>query len=265
MIYFPQLQTGAAVQFPLQRTAHLRTASCDFADGTVTRVADPGARILRWKLEYRGLIDEEWAKLASFFQQTRGRLQTFCFLDPFENLLSWSADPAKPVWTVAPAIQISAGAEDVFGGSTGFVFTNNGATTQRISQRLDIPGSGQYSWSMYIRDASDASCKMMAESGDGGSWMDVPAASGWQRVSMPCSIPGTSQTLTFGIDIQRGVSIRVCGLQVDAQPNPAKVRATRSRSGVLPLSRFDQDQLTLTSAGLNDHATTVHIISNLSL
>jgi hypothetical protein len=43
------------------------------------------------------------------------------------------------------------------------------------------------------------------------------------------------------------------------------VRATRSRSGVLPLSRFDQDDLTLTSNGLNDHAITVQIISNLGL
>lgn len=265
MIFYPQLQTGAPAQFPLEKTVTLRTATCEFVDGSVMRAADPGARAVRWKLTYKGLTDIEWARLESFFQDVRGRLSSFCFLDPFDNLLSWSADPTKPVWTVAPAIQMTMGAGDSLGGSTGVVITNNGATTQRISQRLDAPASYQFSWSAYFRDSPPSGVKLLVESSNGGVWMDVPSRAGWNRVAMPCSIAGDAESIVFGIDLSAGASVNVCGMQVDAQPNPSKMRTTLARSGVYSHSRFDQDELTLTTAGPNDHATTVNIISQLSL
>ncbi len=265
MIYFPQLQTGASAQFPLERTIALRSASCEFTDGSIMRIADPGARVVRWKLTYKGLTDNEWGELESLFTQAQGQLNMFCFLDPFYNLLSWSADPTKPVWSVAPGIQITAGTEDAWGGTAGLVLTNSGAATQRISQILDIPGAYQYCWSVYFRDVDQASAKLIVETSDGRLWTDIPAFSGWNRAVMPVSIAGNAVSVGFGIDIPAGGSVHVCGMQVDAQPSPAKPRMTRGQSGVHPRCRFEQDELTLTSDGPNDHATTITLISQLSL
>ena len=265
MIYFPQLQTGAAAQFPLEKAVAVRTIDCEFADGSMMRAADPGARAIHWKLTYKGLTDSEWEELESCFQTTRGRLKSFCLLDPFDNLLSWSADPTKPVWTVAPGIELTTGAEDIAGGTTGLVVTNRGATTQRISQGVDTPGYYQYCWSAYFRQAGNAQLKMLAETSDGGTWMDVPKSEKWQRFTMPSSIPGNAESIVFGVDLPGGATVDICGLQVDAQPNASRMRTTRARSGVYPHCRFDQDELTLHSAGPNDHATTITIISQLSL
>src|ERR671910_288909 len=98
MLYFPQLATGASAQFPLEWRLIRRTIVNRTADGTLLKLDDPNAAGIAWSLRYQGLTEAERAALEALFHDTEGRLQTFLFLDPRGNLLTWTEDLSKPVW-----------------------------------------------------------------------------------------------------------------------------------------------------------------------
>src|SRR5258708_40136216 len=109
MLYYPQLSTGAVSQFPMTRRTPVPSISNLLPSGDTIRMSDPGAAVVRWRLRYSNLADEEWAPLDQLFEAAQGRLATFTFLDPMDNLLMWSEDWTRPVWSSDPLLQVSAG------------------------------------------------------------------------------------------------------------------------------------------------------------
>ena len=59
MPFFPQLPSGTAVQYPIQKRRIQRTIVNDCQDGRQIRLADTGATSVRWDLQYESLSDAE--------------------------------------------------------------------------------------------------------------------------------------------------------------------------------------------------------------
>src|SRR2546425_7620820 len=98
MPFFPQLSSGAISQWPIQKRMVTRTIVNEAADGSRWKYADASAGAVRWALKFPAITDDEKNALTRFFQQAEGRLGSFGFLDPTENLLRWSEKLDEAVW-----------------------------------------------------------------------------------------------------------------------------------------------------------------------
>src|SRR5271166_2970558 len=136
MLFYPQLSTGAVAQFPVRRGTNMRTVTNQLASGGTIRMADPGSQKIRWQLRYSDLTDSERASIENLFEAAGGQLNTFTFLDPTGNLLTWSEDWTQTAWTADPLLQVSGGAQDPLGGSEAMQLTNTAQTAQQIIQSI---------------------------------------------------------------------------------------------------------------------------------
>ena len=109
MLYYPQLTSGSVSQFPVGRRSGTRIVSNELPSGDSIRMTDAGAATIRWQLQYGGLTDDEWSAMEQLFEASEGRLNTFTFLDPTDNLLLWSEDWTKPAWSSDPLMQAVVG------------------------------------------------------------------------------------------------------------------------------------------------------------
>ena len=82
---FPQLKTGAVVQYPLARQEEFRNQTIRFVDGTEQRYRDTGAARQRWHIHYDGLDDSELGAIEEFFLANQGAFGSFAFTDPWDG------------------------------------------------------------------------------------------------------------------------------------------------------------------------------------
>src|ERR1043166_7001086 len=99
MLVYPQLDTGALIQYPVRRRHRLRTIMNSLADGSKIKLEDPGAETLEWRLQYSGLSDAEMDRLQQFHAAAEGTLNSFLFVDPTANLFARSDELGHSVWT----------------------------------------------------------------------------------------------------------------------------------------------------------------------
>src|SRR5262249_11127352 len=154
MLYYPQLTSGSVCQFPAGWRTTIRTISNELAGGANIRMSDPGGRTMCWRLEYSSLTDDEQSAMEQLFEAAEGRLESFTFLDPTDNLLTWSEDWTKPTWTSDPLLQSAGGGTDPFGGSGALQITNIAQTAQQVVQSLGGASWFQYCFSVYLRSDS---------------------------------------------------------------------------------------------------------------
>jgi hypothetical protein len=97
----------------------------------------------------------------------------------------------------------------------------------------------------------------------GGTAVFTASVSGtWQRWQAVAT-GGTGTQVAFGLAIAPGVTVQVCGLQVEAQPAAGVYKSTTATSGVFTSSRFDQDSMNVTATDAGLFACTVRIVSQL--
>jgi len=261
MLYFPQLLTGATVQYPFVKQRGSRTAETTHLDGSVKRLPDPAGSTTRWQLQFTGLTEEERATLESFFAATEGRLLLFTFLDPADNLLLWSEDLSAAAWVRDPLLQTTAGTADPDGGSRAARIDNAGAAPQSIHQDIAAPAWFQYCFSFYVRSEVPTRFAVYRASGMTEASMTVEAGTGWSRIQHSGSLESSEETIAFGIRVEAGASLHVYGLQVEAQPGASTYRKTTSRSGVHATARFDDDALSITADGPGSHSCPVRVVA----
>jgi hypothetical protein len=261
MLYYPQLQTGAVAQYPIARSEFHRTVIDTMPDGSTVRAADIGAGAVRWALTYSHLTTAEWAALDTLFAACQGRLNSFVFLDPTDNLLLWSSDLTNTAWTPDPLVSIAPAAGDPTGGANAFTVTNGGQAAQGFRQTLAVPSSLTYCFSLFVKSAGSKKVTLTASGSSGSTTKKVTSNSQWMRVSLTSSLATQDTSLSFGISVAAGVRISVYGLQVEAQTAPSLYKPTTDRSGVYPYSRFDTDTLTLNTTGVNQHSGLIRLMS----
>jgi hypothetical protein len=261
MAFFPQLSTGAISQFPLQRRQLFRVIANRLSDGSEIRSLDPYGARLGLALGFDGLSDAEMETLEEFFIEQEGRRGSFGFLDPGLNLLRWSEDFERSVWTAGPLLSQTTGQADPWGGQRGTAFVNTAIAPQAIVQAIDAPGSYTYCFSIWMRSPTSSLVTLLASSGGYTQTEECRPTAAWKRFHMRVSLPSSASSIGFGWEMGAGAAVEAVGAQVDAQPSPAAYRRSTSRHGVHTSVRFAMDSLARTTHGPNDHSTTVSLIT----
>ena len=261
MLYFPQLRSGATAQYPLLKRRVGRTIASVTAEDRLQKLSDPNWSRLEWEMTFQTLTTEERTELAAFHRAAEGCLGEFTFLDPTENLLAWSGDPSQTLWTKGPLVSLASGVEDPEGGAEACRVTNSGAFAQTLQQTIQGPGWFQYCFSLYVRSQSAGVLGVYRSTGGNEAGAAYSAGPAWRRLAHAGRSQGTAEGVTFGIRLSPGTAVEVYGMQVEAQLAPSAYRKTMSRSGVHEKARFDNDVLTLTSDGPEQHSCKVRIVA----
>lgn len=259
MLYLPQLQSGAAAQFPVRRSLLTRTLVNTAGDGRTVKLADTGFYWVEWELELRGLASEEWNAIESLFQSVEGRLKSFTFLDPTDNLLAWSEDLNAAVWLKDPLLQLSANVADPKGTLRATRISNPTQSPLTIQQAVGVPGWFQYCLSVYARSEQSAEIGLVRNSAGGAEKQAFRVGPEWRQVEHASKLADSSEQVSFGLEIPGGAAVEVFGLQLESQIGASKYKKTLARSGVYPEAWFREDELTVTTEGPDRHACRLRI------
>ena len=255
MLVYPQLATGALIQFPVRKRRRLRTIVNTSLDGRPIKLADPGAETTEWQLAYAGLTDDEVAALQQFFAATEGTLNSFTFLDPTANLFAWSGKLDHAAWAKEPFISIAGGIADPAGGTNAWRLADSGGGAQNISQTLAAPAGYVYCFSVFARSPQPTAATLL----HGANRADRTLGTDWSRIAMTASGDASAESIAFGVELPAGGSADVFGLQVEPQAGASVYKATTT-GGVHENARFRDDVLSITTTGVNRHSATVNII-----
>src|SRR5579863_2785879 len=154
MFYFPQLSTGSIGQYPIQKRRALRTVVNEAADGSQYKLADANFPAVEWTLAFQTLTDAERDALLALMDNVEGRLGSFTFLDPADNLLVWSEDLTQTAWTNNSLVTVTAGVADPNGGTSANGISNTGSGALPIEQIINGPGWFRYAFSMQARSGA---------------------------------------------------------------------------------------------------------------
>ncbi len=250
MLVYPQLDSGALSQFPIQKRRTLRTVVNRAADCSIVKLADPGATITEWSLTYKALTDQELAALEEFFCAAEGSLNEFTFLDPTANLLSWSDQLDHAVWQRDPMLSIAGGVPDAGGGNRGWHVDNTGAASQALIQTVSAPASYVYCLSLYVRGTAPLQIELVL----GAGRFERAVTNEWTRVVATGTGPAN-----FGLEIPAGCGLDVFGMQAEVQASPSIYRPSTT-GGVYEGARLRDDEFRVTTTGVDQHSCTVTII-----
>ncbi len=254
MLVFPQLSSGAVSQLPLRRQTGYRTLVNQALDGSEIRVADADYLDRQWELSLQALSDGEWQAIQALFAATEGRLQTFLFLEPGENLLAWSDDFTQAAW-VKSGVTVATGIADPLGGTAASELSGAGA----LSQSLNIPASFRYAASIWARTTGAGASLQLS---DGGGQQSAAAFAGdgqWRRYSLSTAFTGTSQTLVFAVNTPGGAAVDLYGAQLEAQPAASAYKQTLQEGGVHAAARFSSDTLQDRATSPGQHSSVIRI------
>ncbi len=257
---YPQLSTGVISQFPLTKTFAYRTVVNELPDGSAIRLSDADATTLSWDLRYSGLSSAERDALSSFFELTAGSLKSFLFLDPRGNLLRYSDDLTKSVWSVDGLlrVQLEDGVLHV---------TNTAQTASSFQQHVATAAGYTVCGSALVRSGGGAPINvtgfLSTPAVEKGSQISVGAD--WTVVVTSTVTDADSNDVAFGLRFPAGAVVEVKNLQLEAQPGRSAYKRTAGVSGRFEETRFDQSSLTFRADGIEDYATTVHLTSRVRL
>jgi len=248
MNWFPQIGAGAVAQFPLQRKRQWRAITNLLESGELITLPDAQGGQIQWRLSYQELTDAEVASLTGLFAASNGQAGSFGFVDPFANLLGWSEDLSKPDWQLGLLMRAS-GLSDPVGTTRAWTVQNSSGGEQAMSQTLGIPGSYNACFSAYVRSDSSGTIGIIRDA----TRVNLPVGPQWKRIQVSgMGVSGATQS-TFSLAIAAGSSVRVFGLQVEAQPWPSPYRPTGPAAGILEETRFADGDLAVenTAPGLS--------------
>jgi hypothetical protein len=261
MLYFPQLATGAAVQFPLGRRLIRRTVVNRMPGGDLVKLDDPNAAGITWILRYSGLTEAERSALETLFLEAEGQLRTFTFLDPCGNLFRWSEDLTKSVWRSDGAISVATSIDDPNGSRRALRLTNTAQAVQGVEQKVEVPGWFEFCFSFEARAASSERLVLSISNSGGTITSEHSVDQSWKFVSCSGRLDSAAEDLTCRIALDAGASIESFGFLLQAQPNPGTYRRTGSEAGVYRTSRFFDDELRFVANGIDNHSTELRVFS----
>jgi hypothetical protein len=259
-LYFPQLSSGALAQYPIQKTRLLRTIKNVLPDGSMFLAVDPGSSHLLWNLSYVDLSTSDIQTLQTHFAACKGPLHAFTFIDPTDNMLLWSADLSNPSWQNQSAlVTISSGVADPFGGSGAFTITNNGETSQDLTQTLRVPSNFNYCFSIYLASFQQSSATLIRSGGSATQLVCGGVSQGWTRLISAGRLVDSGMEFAVGLRLLPGQQLIAYGPQLEAQPAPSPYRPTTSTAGVYPGSHWSVEQLPIATTAPDLFSTTFTI------
>jgi len=254
MNWYPQIGAGAVAQCPLQRKRQWRAITNVMESGEIISLPDTTGGQIEWRLSYQDLTDAEAANLTNLFAASSGEAIPFGFIDPFANLLGWSEDLSQPGWQLGQ-LTATGGFGDPVGTTRAWNLQNPNAAEQTLSQSLGIPGSYTACFSVYVRSDSAGTLGILRDT----KRVNVPVGAQWKRILISGTGTSGAAQSTFSLAIAAASTVRVFGLQVEAQPWPSPYRPTGVAGGILEETRFSGGDLAVinTAPGLSDCQVTL--------
>ena len=259
MVVFPQLSSGAGMQFPSVRRRTVRAAMNELRDGSAISYADPAYAAISWELAFRDLTDDEAAGVSSLFEAVEGRRGTFTFVDPTANLLAFSEDLSQSCWSKSPLVRTDVGVNDPLGGTRAIRLTNTAMIAQVVSQQLAAPASFVYAFSVYARAQYLTTVALSRAAGGNTHKRTFDLGSGWTRCVLAGAFNSSAESVVFGFEVPEAGAIEVFGFQVEAQPCASAYKKTGARNGVYSSARFGEDTLRVVTDGPDQHRFQIRI------
>ncbi len=264
MLFYPQLRSGALTCFPFQAARQHRTL---LASEPSVRFRRPDTQFhyAVWNLTYREISSDEFAQLEELFRACEGRLRTFTFLDPTDNLLLSSQDLTSSAWTPGGNLSIVNSTEQAPGGGPVFEIGNTAQSDQSLTQTIGAPPHFRYCFSLWLRSPQSTSVTLFHRSTADSQQLTISPRPTWRRYWLSSSLPAITgvESSTFGIVCAAGAQVAVSSLQVEAQPNPSAYQPTTTATGIHAGARFDQDFIRSTNAGPDSVSTEIRVIAPL--
>jgi hypothetical protein len=241
-LFFPQLSTGALVQYPMKRTKSVQTVSTQAEDGSVITYFDPKGSILAWQLEYSGITQAEADRLQVLFDNCAGRFRAFTFIDPVANLL-------KEQWQTGTGIE-----------KTGSVYTNAGNSAAEVSQTFSVPSGYAYCFSVPgdLSAPPEAALTLIRRGSMAEQAVVLPLKNALLVSGGTLSDAGFG--FTVAVRLQPGQSVDLSRAQLDAQPSPSAFRPPQG--GVFQSAHWAVDELMFTAIGPDLYSTKFTIETN---
>lgn len=262
MIVFPQLSTGAATLYPLTRQRTARTVVNTLGDGSNVVYYDAGGGQTEWELRASGLTAAEWNAIEAVFEAASGQLQTFTFLDPAGNLLASSETFGAAAWTNGALIQLTSGIDDPLGTTRATRVVNAGQTPLAVAQTLNVPGTFQYSFSVWARSLVGSQVTLIASTAGATASNTFSPGGQWERVVLFVNLAQNTSSVTFAAQLAEAATVDLFGTQVDAQPAPSAYRQTGASGGVYANARFSSDSISVTAQGTDVYDASIRILTN---
>jgi hypothetical protein len=262
-LYFPQLSSCAMAQYPVRKSRVIRSLKNELPDGTMLLAADPGSERLYWQLSYVDLTTDEVKALQSHFDACSGRVKSFGFIDPTDNMLSSSADFTGSVWRASNSLSIISGATDPLGGSSAFRIVNNSGATAEILQTLNVPAQYQYCFSVYAQSAQAGSVTLIRRGSSDEHADTRGVGSNWTRIVSSGKLSDAATQFSAVISIAAGQSVTLFGPQLGAQIAPSTYRQTFQSGGVYPNAHWAIDEFIITTESPNLFSTSFSIETSL--
>ena len=209
MLYFPQLVSGATVQYPFVKRRAYRTVSNTLLDGRTLKLLDAGGIRIQWEFAFQALSDQERALLEEFVQAVEGRLGEFTLLDPTDNLLFWSGDIEAAAWTKGPLISVTGGVGDPNGGTGASGVLNTGMAAQSIQQTINGPGWYCYCFSVYARSAAASDVTLFRSTGGVTEQRGYRLSGNWKRLVLSGRTESAAESVTFGLTLPPAAAMDV--------------------------------------------------------
>lgn len=257
MRIFPELNSGAAAQFPWRRTIGYRVVRNRFAAGEEIDFGDVSFETRRWELPLTDLENDEWQAIRDLFEETGGRRLPFTFVEPGANLLAWSESVDEDVWVKSPGVAINAGQPDPAGGTAATSLSAGGSWT--VSQTIAAPASRAFTASAWLKCSAGGSALRLSDGAGQTKQLSVDSDGAWRLYELPWRQGSAAEQIILEISGSAGVTIVAYGLQVEPQLGRSSYKRTRAQSGVFPNAYFDQDSLEQNLTAPNQNAGTVRI------
>jgi hypothetical protein len=258
-LFFPQLSTGALVQYPIRKARLARTIKNVLPDGSMILFADPAGARLVWQLVYTELSAFDIEALQAHFSACVGPYYAFTFIDPTDNMLVSSVDLTATAWQTSSLISVSLGQTDPYGGTAAIAAINTGQATQSITQTLNVPANYQYCFSLYAASHEPSELTLIRKGLTDEQNMVAAIGSGWTRIISSGQLNDSGTSLTVAITLAPGQQVNLYGLQLEPQVSPSRYRATAQSGGVYANAHWAVDQLTISADGPNLFSTSFSI------
>ena len=251
---FPQLSSGAVAQLPLRRETGYRTLVNQALDGSEIRLSDLDFFERSWELPLESLSDSEWQAIQALFAAVEGRLATFLFLEPGENLLAWSEKFTEAVWTTS-GVTLTEGIPDPFGGTAATELSGAGA----VSQRLSIPATFRYAASIWGKASQPGATFVLSDGAGQQKSIEFAADGTWRRYALSTAWTVATETVVFTVNSPGAAAVDIYGAQLEAQPAASAYKKTLDRGGAHPAARFSSDMLGDRATGVGQHSSVIRI------
>jgi hypothetical protein len=254
MLCFPQLSTGSIGQYPIQKRRLSRAVVNEASDGSRVKLADPGAGAIEWTLTFESLSDEERSALKNLHSVTEGRLGSFTFLDPTDNLLCWSEKLDDSVWERNALLTVTPNVTDPAGGTHANRLTNTGGAPLAIEQTVNGPGWFRYAFGLQARSDQEQQISLIRSTATQTHRASFRIGPEWTRIVLSGNFTGVEESVDFGIELSPGHAVELYGVQAEAQAGASGYKKTFSSCGVYSEARFMDDDISLTADGPNQHS-----------